>query len=144
MTIGGSIEASRSPISDSSNAIAPSYSNRISMNSCFLAGERNPFPIFIVARRSGVSLDPRGTFFPVFVNGEAGDGDGALFGLTPSGNGTFAGSTLRSFRLYIVLTIALHCFLFKTNSYLPLAPPGSNCKGSNVSFRTLGESSFST
>src|SRR6266496_1547650 len=128
MTIGGSIEASRSPISDSSNAIAPSYSNRMLMNSCFSAGERKPFPIFIVARRSGVSLDPRGTFFPVFVNGEAGDG-GTLFGLMPSGNGTFAGSTLQSFRLYIVLTIALHCFLFKTNSYLHLVPPGSNCKG---------------
>src|SRR5438046_2057557 len=136
MTIGGSIEASRSPISDSSNAIAPLYSNRMSMNSCFLAGERKPFPIFIVARRSGVSLDPWGTFFPVIANVEAGDGDGALFGLTPSGNGTFAGSTLRSFRLYIVLTIALHCFLFKTNSYFPLTTPDPHHNGKHVSFRT--------
>ena len=133
MTTGDSMEGCRSPISDSSKAIAPSYSKRMSTNSCFSAGERKLFPIFMAARRSGVSLEPRGTCRPVVGNVEAGEG-GTLLGLMPSGNGTFAGSTFLSFRLYIVLTIALHCLRFKTNSYI--FPPKLNCKSSKVSFRT--------
>lgn len=42
MTMGDSIEGSRSLIFDSSNAITTSYSERISMNSCLSAEKRNP------------------------------------------------------------------------------------------------------
>ena len=136
MTTGGSIEGSNSPISDSSNATAASYSKRMSTNNCLSTGERNPVPIFMIVRHSGVSLDPRGTLFPVVdANVEADDG-GKLLELTPLGSGTFAGSTFRPFRLYIVLTNALHCFRLNTILYLPLFPSGSNCKSSKVSFRT--------
>jgi hypothetical protein len=36
------------------------YLNSISTNNCFSASERNPVPILILTRRSGVNCDPRG------------------------------------------------------------------------------------
>src|SRR5208282_6305184 len=114
MTMRGSIGESNNPIFDSSNATVASYSKRMSTNNCLSIGERNPIPIFMIVRHSGVSLDPRDTLFPVVDgNVEADDGD-KLLELTPLGSGTFAGSTFRAFRLYIVLTNALHCFRLNT------------------------------
>ena len=52
-TAGGSIAGFNNPISESSNALAPSNTNRISTKICF---SRKSPPICMVASRSGVNL----------------------------------------------------------------------------------------
>src|SRR6266496_3084097 len=116
---GGSMEGSRSLISDSSNAIAALYSKRMSMKSCFSTGVRNPGLIFIAVRHSGVSHDPRGIIFPVV-------GSSGVLGLMPSGSGTLAGSTFQPFHLYIILMNMSYCFQVKTFFYFPLDRMGDD------------------
>src|SRR5579859_1099280 len=119
MTAGGSISGFNIPISESSNAIAPSYSYRISTNSAFSFSIRNPSPIFIAFNLSGVNRDPRGTHFPSFPSKPVSQVTPPS-GLIPSGSGVFAGKTLIPFLLYNVLTCRttfLNSFLVNTCLY---------------------------
>lgn len=47
-------------ISESSNAMALLYLNKMSTSNCFSDSDRNLMPIFIATNRSGINLDPRG------------------------------------------------------------------------------------
>src|SRR5579859_3873605 len=117
MTAGGSISGFNIPISESSNAIAPSYSYRISTNSAFSFSIRNPSPILIAFNLSGVNRDPRGTHFPSFPSKPVSQVT-LPSGLIPSGSGVFAGKTLIPFLLYNVLTCRttfLNSFLVNRN-----------------------------
>src|SRR5579859_3573353 len=119
MTAGGSISGFNIPISESSNAIAPSYSYRISTNSDFSFSIRNPSPIFIAFNLSGVNRDPRGTRFPSFPSKPVSQVTPPS-GLIPSGSGVFAGKTLIPFLLYNVRTCrttSLNSFLVNTCLY---------------------------
>src|SRR5579859_3699662 len=119
MIAGGSISGFNIPISASSNAIAPSYSYRMSTNDAFSLSIKNPSPIFIAFNRSGVSRDSRGTRFPSFPSKPVSHVTPPS-GLIPSGRGVLAGNTLIPFFLYNVLTFrttSLNSLLVNTCRY---------------------------
>lgn len=98
MMIGDSMAGFSHPISESSNAIAPSNSKRTSMNILFSASDRKLVPICMLASHSGINREPRGTICPREVCGWSPGprltGESELIpplGLTPPGSETFAG-----------------------------------------------------